>query len=257
MNVTERDQYRTIFHLTWGEILFMKKVVEKHYEEKSREYRGALNKALLVFFEHESPLTILDVGCADGALGAALKSRGHKVFGIEISRPLAQSARKRLDAVVVGNVEELEIPKIWKRKFDAVIFGDVLEHLFHPQRVLDRLQEQLAPGGFFVICVPNIGYLRARLRFLFDTFSYEPKGIFDDGHIRMFNERILTEMVHSVEMRVVEWRSTYQPVASHLPLVRHFSDHWLYKMSARLERPLRNRFRRMLFPEFVIKAVKV
>src|SRR3954470_10762596 len=51
---------------------------------------------------------VLDLGCAAGALGAGLKARqGAEVVGVEIHRAHAREAERRLDRVVVGDVEEL------------------------------------------------------------------------------------------------------------------------------------------------------
>src|SRR3954471_19819173 len=49
---------------------------------------------------------ILDLGCATGALGAALKARqGAEVVGVELDRAHAREAERRLDRVVAGDVE--------------------------------------------------------------------------------------------------------------------------------------------------------
>ena len=80
-----------------------------YYERKTATYAGAFNPALLAPITETGPLKILDVGCADGALGAELKRRGHEVHGLEIAAEAAAIARERLDRVTVGNVELPEI----------------------------------------------------------------------------------------------------------------------------------------------------
>jgi 2-polyprenyl-3-methyl-5-hydroxy-6-metoxy-1,4-benzoquinol methylase len=230
--------------------------IQGYYDQKSAVYARSLNKAILEFFSGLPPLTILDVGCADGELGAELKGWGHKVFGLEISPLLAEQARRKLNGVMTGNVEDVIILEGFPEQFDAIIFGDVLEHTFHPKSVLERMKARLSDVGFFVISVPNIGYFKARLRFLFDTVEYEPTGTFDDGHIRMFNERILTRMASEVGMKIIEWRSTYLPLVEYIRFLRGRKDLWLYRTLVEIERPLRSLFRRIAYPQFVVKAVK-
>jgi 2-polyprenyl-3-methyl-5-hydroxy-6-metoxy-1,4-benzoquinol methylase len=234
----------------------MNEKIEEYYDQKSALYARSLNKAILEFFSGLPPLTILDVGCADGELGAELKGWGHKVFGLEISPILAERARGKLNGVMTGNVEDATISEGFPEQFDAIIFGDVLEHTFHPKSVLERMRARLSDAGFFVISVPNIGYFKARIKFLFDIVEYEPTGIFDEGHIRLFNERILTRMASEAGLKIVDWRSTYLPLAEYIRFLRGRNDLWLYRALVEIERPLRSLFRRMAYPQFVVKAVK-
>src|SRR4051812_27273030 len=73
---------------------------------------------------------VLDLGCATGATGAALKARQDAhVTGIEIEPVYAREARANLDAVIVGDVAE---PPAGLGTFDALIAADILEHLVDP-----------------------------------------------------------------------------------------------------------------------------
>lgn len=75
---------------------------------------------------------VVDVGCGAGRLGAALKSRsGCRVVGVERNPAAAAAARTRLDLVVEGDAEALDWP-FPPQSFDAVVCGDVLEHLNLP-----------------------------------------------------------------------------------------------------------------------------
>ncbi|MEA2272887.1 MAG: hypothetical protein QOI98_1595, partial [Solirubrobacteraceae bacterium] len=51
---------------------------------------------------------ILDLGCSSGALGEALKARQPaEVVGVELEPDYAADAERRLDRVIVADVEEL------------------------------------------------------------------------------------------------------------------------------------------------------
>src|SRR5690242_19895332 len=61
---------------------------------------------------------ILDLGCATGTTGAALKQRQDAhVTGIEVEPQYAAEARAHLDAVIVGDVETATV----EGRFDALI----------------------------------------------------------------------------------------------------------------------------------------
>src|SRR5947209_1281305 len=75
---------------------------------------------------------ILDIGCASGALGAALKeSQPAEVVGIELAEEYAADARGHLDSVICGDVERVLADGDLGR-FDCVVAADVLEHLVDP-----------------------------------------------------------------------------------------------------------------------------
>ena len=77
---------------------------------------------------------ILDLGCAAGHLGAALKQRqAAEVVGIELDEDYAVDARERLDLVVQGDVSAVlrdSAPELGS--FDCLIAADVLEHSSTP-----------------------------------------------------------------------------------------------------------------------------
>jgi 2-polyprenyl-3-methyl-5-hydroxy-6-metoxy-1,4-benzoquinol methylase len=92
---------------------------------------------------------VLDLGCASGALGAALKGRGAAVVGIERDPVYAAAARERLDEVVEADLETFEPARLGR--FDVLVAGDVLEHLADPWSVLPRIAAVGEPGGTVIV----------------------------------------------------------------------------------------------------------
>ena len=91
-----------------------------------------------------APGVVLDVGCGGGATGGEIKKRYPlaQVHGIELSRGAAEIARTRLDRVLNENVEELDFASAGfaPGSIDLALFPDVLEHLYDPWRLLQRLK---------------------------------------------------------------------------------------------------------------------
>jgi len=86
------------------------------------------------------PHTILDVGCGTGVIGALLTRRGHAatVIGVELEEDVAAQARTRLDRVIVGDIQTVDVPYS-RGYFDYIWCGDVIEHLVNPGRRLRRV----------------------------------------------------------------------------------------------------------------------
>lgn len=150
---------------------------------------------------------ILDVGAATGQLGKALKDKGNSVVGIEISSTSARQARLVLDDVIVGDIEEIEIP-YGDGYFDVIICADVLEHLFDPVKALAKLKRVLKADGELIAVLPNVAYWQIRLGLLFGRFEYRESGILDEGHIRFYNYRSSRELLEKAGFGIAKVAST-------------------------------------------------
>jgi len=130
---------------------------------------------------------VLDVGCAIGDLGAALKEQGRarEAVGMELSPVAAALARERLDDVIEGDLETVEI-SYPDGSFDVLIYADVLEHLKNPWAVAARHRRLLRPGGRIVVSLPNIGHYSTLLMLLRQQWQYQEMGIMDYTHLRFF-----------------------------------------------------------------------
>lgn len=151
---------------------------------------------------------ILDVGCAAGRLGEALKARQTcEVYGIEPFGPAAAEARARLDHVWEGAVEKV-LAEIPDNHFDCVVLGDVLEHLVDPWAVLKRLREKVAEGGKIVASIPNVQNWKVLSGLLEGDWRYEKEGLLDRTHLRFFTRQSSQELFWGAGLRIVSMRVT-------------------------------------------------
>jgi len=129
---------------------------------------------------------VLDLGCATGTTGAALKQRqpAH-VTGVELEPAYAGEARTRLDEVIAGDVETVRP----EGRFDALIAADILEHLKDPWTALRRYAALLEPDGCAVVSLPNVGHWSTYANLARGTWPRRPEGIFDATHLRWFTLR--------------------------------------------------------------------
>jgi 2-polyprenyl-3-methyl-5-hydroxy-6-metoxy-1,4-benzoquinol methylase len=150
-----------------------------------------------------SPGRVLDVGCSSGYLARPLAERGVAVVGIELDEAAATEARAVCEDVVVGDVESMSLP-FAESSFDAVLCGDLIEHLRDPEATLARLKPLVRAGGRLVLTTPNVANWAMRLSLLGGRWRYTDRGILDRTHVHLFTRRTLVDAVEAAGFRVVE-----------------------------------------------------
>ena len=142
---------------------------------------------------------VLDLGCNEGLLGAALKSRQAAwVTGAEIDPRAARLAGDRLDDVYCGDLEgEGFRTRMTGEQFDAVVCGDVLEHLRDPWSLLDFVVTRLTTqDAVFVVSLPNVGHWSTLHDvWIRKSWPQNERGIHDRSHLRWFTERDARDLV--------------------------------------------------------------
>jgi 2-polyprenyl-3-methyl-5-hydroxy-6-metoxy-1,4-benzoquinol methylase len=158
---------------------------------------------------------ILDVGCAHGYLGRAVKEvQVCEIVGIELNENAAQEAAMYLDRVFCENVE-LFFPPHPPGYFDCIIMADILEHLVNPWKVLAQYVPYLAEEGVFVISLPNVRHYRVVGRLILGCWDYEESGILDNTHLRFFTLKSVRGLldVARLEPRIIERIYRARPIA--------------------------------------------
>lgn len=158
---------------------------------------------------------MLDVGAADALVGRRLTERGWRVTGIEGDPALAQAGAPYCERMITANLNR-EVPEV-QGPFDAILYGDVLEHLIDPLRVLVELNRLLVPDGFVIVSVPNIAHLYIRLLLLLGRFDYIDRGILDNTHLRFFTARSLRALLDDAGLVVERFSATPAPLYQVLP----------------------------------------
>jgi SAM-dependent methyltransferase len=150
-------------------------------------YKNDGNEPLIALVDIQSP-EILDVGCGAGDNAALLSTRfpGSKVDGITHSRAEADRAIAHMRDCWVFDIEGEWPGALKSRKYDALLFSHVLEHLREPAAIVAAYSSLLKENGIVLIAVPNILSWRLRLRFLRGDFTYEETGPLDSTHLRFF-----------------------------------------------------------------------
>lgn len=154
---------------------------------------------------------ILEVGCGNGNFARAVLSRQPQTTytGVELFAQAAQEAAAVCKNVVVGDVEQpttlaaLDQAR-GAQDFDALVLGDVLEHLRDPWRVMAQLRERTVPGGTAVVCVPNVAHWSLLQQQLSGRWDYADQGLLDRTHVRFFTLETLMELFQQAGWTVVD-----------------------------------------------------
>jgi 2-polyprenyl-3-methyl-5-hydroxy-6-metoxy-1,4-benzoquinol methylase len=149
---------------------FYEEIGAKYPESaQARESRGMGTHYWTVFQEltpyAKKGLSLLDVGCNDGVFSIPYAECGGNVVGIDISKSLIEKAQLDAQALGVGDrclfvqsdAESLHVD----RKFDIVLFSEVLEHLRNPSLALKAISKHMKEGAVLLLTTPTpIHHLR-------------------------------------------------------------------------------------------------
>ena len=174
-------------------------------------YYSNVNPELLAAIPLHST-KILELGAGTGAFGAAFKRRNPQArwIGVELMSEAASLAADTLDEVYIADVENHthELPwNAWQQSMDAIVLGDVLEHLKDPWSILSRLTTCLAPDGVVVACIPNVGHWTIIDGLLRGEFSYRDQGLLDRTHLRFFTASSMVQLFTDAGLTPLKIRS--------------------------------------------------
>jgi SAM-dependent methyltransferase len=129
-------------------------------------------------------------------------SEGAKVFGIDLSPPIALAARRNFLrdplGVVVADVRALPYPD---GSFDGVYSMGTVEHFAETEQAIAEIHRVLTPGGIAVVGVPNRHdpFLRPLL-----AASLQALGWYGYGFEKSYSRRGLRLMLESAGFSIVQ-----------------------------------------------------
>ncbi len=141
---------------------------------------------------------VLDLGCGTGiTLEKVIKQFPEKeCLGIEIGNDDIKVCRAYGLPVLQGDVYCLSLKD---ESADCCLLLDVIEHLKHPEDVLEEINRVLRPRGKLILVFPNdIIFFISRLIFL--KFK---EAFYDAGHVKQWHPKEMKELLRKKRFRVV------------------------------------------------------
>ena len=165
-------------------------------ERYAEHHRARRDEGDFVFVPERIPLfrdaigtgkRVLDLGCRSGALTRHFLD-GNSVVGLDVDAAALEKAAALGIEPLQANVEE-PLP-LDDASFDAVVAGELFEHLQFPDALVAEIRRVLRPGGLLLGSVPNAYRVQSRLRFLAGRAPED-----DPTHLRMFSPAALRELL--------------------------------------------------------------
>ena len=153
---------------------------------------------------------VLDVGTASGMLARRKWNQPLRFFGIEAVSEWAEIAAPFYEKMWVCTFDEASEEMLGG--YNAIVLGDVLEHMSSPDKALKKLVNLQPSGALFVISVPNIANFWMRLNLLFGRFDYADRGIMDRTHLRFFTRKTIRLLIENAGLEVLSIQVTPIPL---------------------------------------------
>lgn len=151
------------------------------------------------------PGRILDVGSADGMFSKVIldNTKAQELIGIEALKSSVAWANKHWGKTgkmkfFVGDAHNLHFPP---NSFDAVFCLEVLEHVYHPDKVLKEFKRVMKPGGYGIFLVPSDSLLFRAIWWFW--LHFYPRGwVWRDTHIQTYRNSYLPKLCIKVGFEV-------------------------------------------------------
>ncbi|MBJ7518238.1 MAG: methyltransferase domain-containing protein [Solirubrobacteraceae bacterium] len=161
------------------------------------------------------PLDVLDVGCGEHAVLADGLAPEDRYFGVDVKEHIAAN----LDRYASLDLDRDELAEPWgDQRFDVIFCGEVIEHVFSPDRLLRQLASVSHDDTLIVLSTPNLAYWLNRLLLLVGINPMFVENSSDvvlgrrtaklgqgnptQGHIRLFTNRAMLDLLEREQFRV-------------------------------------------------------
>lgn len=148
----------------------------------------------------------LEVGCGSGVTGSYIKNKYHvkNYVGVELNSNAYEVANQNLDKCYNGDIKYLLENELKGQKFDAVLFFDVLEHLYDPWDIINKATSILKKDGIIILSVPNASHYLFAGNLMLGKINYNPNGgLLDFTHIRWFTISSIKDLLESNNYKIV------------------------------------------------------
>jgi SAM-dependent methyltransferase len=172
--------------------------------------------------ERDRPLRVLDIGCGRNAVLSRHVDPADSYCGCDIA-PLEDGVEVSSFHLINLNSERLS-DKLGAEEFDVIFCGEVIEHVYSPDDLVEDLKRLLRPDGVLLLSTPNLGYWLNRFLLLvgISPFFIENssrvklgrrtrllgQNNVTEGHIRLFTYRAMRDFLKLHGLRLVRTRST-------------------------------------------------
>lgn len=165
----------------------------------------------------------LDLGCGDGTNAIRLKKLGFDVVGCDIAENAVRKAKSKGINAKKIDLNTSDFP-FKTNSSDLVWMSDVIEHIFWPDDLMDRVYKVLKRGGHLFLTTPNVSWYINRLQLLFGHTLHD----IHPEHIRWFNFNDLESLLLAHHFKIEKIKAYRRlvpfPVSQRIKLLRNLDS---------------------------------
>jgi 2-polyprenyl-3-methyl-5-hydroxy-6-metoxy-1,4-benzoquinol methylase len=149
---------------------------------------------------------VLEIGAGPGSITRHLTGKlGCSVVALEIDPAAIEILRGHVSKVHASDLNSAEWPDQIRKEdglFDYVIAADVLEHVYDPWTVLDKMTSLLRPDGAIILSLPHVGHASVAACLVDEDFEYWPWGLLDRTHVRFFGIKNIQALINGAGLAI-------------------------------------------------------
>lgn len=184
---------------------------------------------------NNKPLKLLDIGCGEFAPIYKYKKKDDSYHAVDYFK----SIKGKKDKYFKIDLNSEPLNKKIKEKYDVIFCGEVIEHLYSTDDLLDEIKKLMHEDSILILSTPNLAYYLNRILLLlgisplFIENSSEQKlgrrfkklgqGNLTEGHVKVFTYGALLDLFKIKKLRVEKIIS--------LPVWGFFPDKIITKVS--------------------------
>lgn len=156
---------------------------------------------------------VLECGCATGYMTRYMKEKLNcHVSIIEIEKDAYEIACQYADDGICADLMGDEwCEKFRGKRFDYVLFCDVLEHVYDPAALLKKAAQFLKQDGKMIVSLPNILHNDILIKMYEGRWDYQDRGLLDNTHIHFWGVRNIESFFEDAGLKVTIFNATWIP----------------------------------------------
>lgn len=190
-------------------------IVAPHPRYKLKEDKYSSHLVVSDWVKELGCKNLLDIGCAGGLLGRALKGKWKgRLVGLDKDISWRNSPDiKMYKKIVWADLDTSDINElVGDEQFDVVVAADILEHLKRPDNTIKQIHKQIDEEGYFIVSLPNSKFVPVWLiRKFFPKYRMN-RGPLDNTHKKFFSLKSARELLFKNKFYVIEMKVTPPPL---------------------------------------------
>lgn len=167
-----------------------------------------------IFSHIEDNSTVLEFGPGNGRMTKYLvEGKNCNVSIVEFDEELYKVVMEFAHDGFLGNIEEYLWQEYFEnRKFDYIIFADVLEHLSNPEKTLEKVIPFLEKEGKILISFPNLAHNSVLIDLFNNKLDWNQYGLLDATHNTFYTQSGFNELFNRIGLYIEVEDYTYSQV---------------------------------------------